>query len=116
MDKIGSERIRGTTEVVELSRKVKEEDCGHVMRREETCVGKRVVKVQGRRRRGRLKRRWMDCMKESGREKQMSEDDVYDRTAWRRAIRNTDRHIKVETDVQTKKKKASLTLFYFLQN
>ncbi len=41
--------------------------------------------VQGTRRRGRRpKRRWMDCTREDPREKQLSEDDVYDRAWWRR--------------------------------
>ena len=39
---------------------------GLVMRREEHCVGRRamVMKVQGRRKRGRPKRRWLDKVKE----------------------------------------------------
>ena len=67
LDKIRNERIRGTTKVVEITKKVQERRLkwyGHVMRREEHYVGRRaivlVMKVQGRRKRGRPKRRWLD--------------------------------------------------------
>ena len=61
---------------------------GHVMRREEHCVGRRamVMKVQGRRKRGRPKRIWLDKVKDDIKEKGLSAepDDVYDRATWRR--------------------------------
>ena len=62
LDKIRNERIRGTTKVGEITKKVQERRLkwyGHVMRREEHYVGRRatVMKVQGRRKRGRPKRR-----------------------------------------------------------
>ena len=58
----------------------------HVMRREEHYVGRRanVMKVQGRRKKGRPKRRWLDKVKDDIRENGLSADDVYDRTIWRR--------------------------------
>ena len=64
LDKIRNERIRGTTKVGEITKKVQERRLkwyGHVMRREEHYIGRRamVMKVQGRRKRGRPKRR--DC-------------------------------------------------------
>ena len=51
------------------------------MRREEHYVGRSamVMKVQGRRKRGRHKRRWMDKVKDDIKEKGLSADDVYDR-------------------------------------
>ena len=57
-----------------------------VMRREEHYVGRRamVMKVQGRRERGRPKRRWLDTVKDDIKEKGLSADDVYDRASWRR--------------------------------
>ena len=78
-----------------MSKKVQERRLqwyGHVMRRDETYVGRRMMEleVQGRRGRGRPKRRWMDCMREDMREKQLAEEDVHDRTRWRRAVRNID--------------------------
>ena len=65
LDKIRNERIRGTTKVGEITKKVQERRLkwhGHVMRREEHYVGRRAIemKVHGRRKRGRLKRRWLD--------------------------------------------------------
>ena len=57
------------------------------------CDGKRgtlrrkgamVMKVQGRRKRGRPKRRWLDKVKDDIKEKGLSADDVYDRATWRR--------------------------------
>ena len=65
MDKIRNERIRRTTKVGEITKKVQERRLkwyGHVMRREEHYVGRGAMemKVQGRRKRGRPKRRWLD--------------------------------------------------------
>ncbi len=56
LDMIRNERIRGTTKVGEIAKKVQERRLkwyGHVMRREEQYVGTRAMemKVQGRRRR-----------------------------------------------------------------
>ena len=69
LDKIRNERIRGTTKVEEITKKVQERRLkwqGHVMRREEDYVGRRamVMKVQERRKKGRTKRRWLDKVKD----------------------------------------------------
>ena len=89
LDKIINERIRGTTEVGEITKKVQERRlqwCGHVMRRKEHYVGRRamVMKVQGRRKRGRPKRRWLYKVTDDIEEKGLSTDDVYDRDTWMR--------------------------------
>ena len=89
LDKIRNERIRGTTKVGVITNKVLERRLqwyGHVMRREAHYVGRRaiVMKVQGRRKRGRPKRRWLDKVKDDIKEKGLSADDVYDRATWRR--------------------------------
>ena len=42
------------------------------------------MKVQGRRKRGRPKRRWLDKVKDDIKEKGLAADDVYDRATWRR--------------------------------
>ena len=60
LDRIRNERIRGTTKVGEISKKVHESRLmwyGHVLRRENEYVGKRVMamEVPGKRRRGRPK-------------------------------------------------------------
>ena len=41
-------------------------------------------KVQGRRKIGRSKRRWLDKVKDDIREKGLSAEEVYDRATWRR--------------------------------
>ena len=61
LDNIRNKRIRGTTKVGKITKKVQERRlkwCGHVVRREEHYVGGRamVMKVQGRRKRGRPKK------------------------------------------------------------
>ena len=89
LDKSRIERIRGTTKVGEITKKVQERRLkwyGHVMRREEHYVGKRamVMKVQVRRKRGNPKRRWLDKVKGDIKGKGLSADDVYDRATWRR--------------------------------
>ena len=55
------------------------------MIREEQYVGKieMELKVQGRRKRGRPKRRWLDKVKDDIKETGLSADDVYDRATWR---------------------------------
>ena len=55
LDRIGNERIRGTTKVEDISKKVQESRLkwyGHVLRREEEYEGKRVMvmEVPGKRR------------------------------------------------------------------
>ena len=42
------------------------------------------MKVQGRRKRGRSKRRWLDKVNDDIKEKVLSANDVYDRAIWRR--------------------------------
>ena len=49
LDRIWNERIRGTTKVGEISKKVQESRLklyGHVLRREDECVGKRVMGME----------------------------------------------------------------------
>ena len=45
MDKIRNEKIRGSTKVGEISKKVQER-YGHVMKRDEEYVGKRVMGIE----------------------------------------------------------------------
>ena len=67
-DKIRNEHIRGTTIVVQASRKITERRLkwyGHVMRMEEDHVVRRVMTkaIPGKRKRGRPKTRWKDVCK-----------------------------------------------------
>ena len=67
-DKIRNEHIRGTTKVVQASRKITERRLkwyGHVIRMEEDHVVRRVMTkaIPGKRKRGRPKTRWKDVCK-----------------------------------------------------
>ena len=59
-----------------------------MIRRKEHYVGMSaiVMKVQGRRKRGRPKRRLLDKVKDDIKEKGLSADDVYDHATWRRML------------------------------
>ena len=48
------------------------------------------MKVQGRRKRGRPKRRWLDKIKDDIKEKGLSADHVYGSATWRRMSSYTD--------------------------
>ena len=94
-DKIRNELVRGTTKVAEISRKVQEKRLqwfGHVMRRDEDYVGRRMMEMEvpGRRKRGRPKLRWRECIDGDMREKNLNLDDVHNRAEWRRLSKNSD--------------------------
>ena len=81
LDRIRNERIRGTTKVGEISKKVQESRLnwhGHVLRREDEYVGMRVMAmdVPGKRRRGRPKRRWLDSIRNDLSERELSREDA----------------------------------------
>ena len=77
LDKIRNERIRGTTKVGK-HKEITGKEVEVVMRREEHYVGRRamVMNVQGRRKRGRPKRRCLDKVKDDIKEKGLLADDV----------------------------------------
>ena len=94
-DRIRNDYIRGTVKVAELGLKMQERRLnwyGHVMRRDENYVGRRVMamEVPGHRRRGRPKFRWKDKLKEDLERKNLSEHQVQNRIEWRRLARNSD--------------------------
>ena len=94
LDKIRNERIRGTTKVGEIKKKVQERRLkwyGHMMKSEEHYVGRRAMemRVQRTRKRGRPKRRWFDKVKDDIKEKGLSADEVYDRDTWRAVCHRT---------------------------
>lgn len=64
----------------------------HVVKRDEIFVGRRVMgmKTEDRRGIGKPRRRWMNCAREDLREKQLSDEDVYDLAGRRRPVRNID--------------------------
>ena len=94
-DRIRNEVVRGTKKVRAISDKIQESRLrwfGNVMRRDEQYVGRRVMKmdIHGGRRRGRPKRRWMDCIKDDLKSKGLTGDEVWDRNRWKTLARNID--------------------------
>ena len=81
LDRIRNERIRGTTKVGDISKKVQESRLkwyGHVLRREDEYVGKRVVgmEVPWNRRKGRPKRRWLDSIRNDLSERELAGEEA----------------------------------------
>ena len=88
-DKIRNEYIRSTDKVERLEMKMREGRLrwyGHVMRRDQEYVGRRVMKMElpGKRKRGRPKRRFLDLVKEDMWQVDAKETDVENRTVWRK--------------------------------
>ena len=94
MGRIRNDRIRGTTKVGEISKKVQESRLKwyvHVLRREDEYEGARVMgmEVPRKRRRGRPKRRWLDSTRNDLSEREfLSGEDAQDRAKWKRLIRH----------------------------
>ena len=91
-DKIRNEHIRSTVKVEELGMKMREDRLrwyGHVTRRDQEYVGRKMMKMElpGKRRRGRPKRRFLDVVKEDMGKVGAKETDVEDRNMWRMMIR-----------------------------
>ena len=91
-DKIRNDFVRGSSHVAKFGSKVREARLrwyGHVQRREDDHIGRRMLRMEppGRRKRGRPKRRYMDAVKEDMRVAGVGEEDVRDRLRWRRMIR-----------------------------
>ena len=91
-DKIRNEYIRGTVKVKRLEMKMKEGRLrwyGHVMRRDQEYVGRKMMemKLPGKRKRGRPKRRFLDVVKEDMGKVDAKETNVENRTLWRKMIR-----------------------------
>ena len=91
-DKIRNEYIKSTVKVERLGMKMREGRLrwyGHVMRRDQEYVGRKMIEMElpGKRKRGRPKRRFLNLMKEDMGEIGAKETDVEDRTVWRKMIR-----------------------------
>ena len=91
-DKIRNEYIRSTVKAERLGMKMREGRLrwyGHVMRRNQECVGRKMMEMElpEKRRRGRPKRRFLDVVKEDMEEVAAKETDVEDRKVWRMMIR-----------------------------
>ena len=61
---------------------------GHVKRRDQDYIGRKTLVIVpfGRRRRGRPKQRWMDCVYRDMRAIGTTKDEVNDRTGLRRIV------------------------------
>ena len=94
-DRIRNDYVRGSTKVTELSKKIQEGRLrwyGHLLRRDEYHVGKHTMdmEVPGRRRRGRPRKRWRDCVREDLIMKGIDENEAHNRNHWRKLIHNGD--------------------------
>ena len=91
-NKIRNEYIRDTVKVEQLGMKMREGRLrwyGHVMRRDQEYVGRRVMKMElpKKRKKGRPKRRFVDVVKEDMGKVGAREKDIENRTLWRSIIR-----------------------------
>ena len=91
-DRIRNEGIRGTIGVCDIAGKLRETRLrwyGHVQRREEEHITKRVLNMElpGKRKRGRPKRRWRDCVADDMRKSGLSTENALDRRKWKLSIR-----------------------------
>ena len=91
-DKIRNDYIKSIVKVERLGMKMKEGRrrwYGHVMRRDQEHVGRKMMemKLLGKRRRRRPKRRFLDVVKEDMGEVGAKETDVENRKIWRKMIR-----------------------------
>ena len=82
--KIKNEYVRGTAKIAKLGDKLRNARLrwyGHVKRRKEGCVGKRMMKmaVPGRRKKGRPRSRWMNLAREDMERVGAKEGDEVDR-------------------------------------
>ena len=91
-DKIRNKHIRDTVKVKRLGMKIREGRLrwyGHVMRRDQEYVGRKMMEMElpGKRKRGRPRRRFLDVVKEDMEEVGAKETDIGDRKMWRMMIR-----------------------------
>ena len=64
---------------------------GHVVGREKRYVGRRVMAMEvGKRKGGRPKRRWKDCIREDLKATELEEADAQDRRKWKRCVHISD--------------------------
>ena len=90
-DKIRNEHIRSTVKVERLGMKMREGRLrwyGHVMRRDQEYVGRKMTEMElpGKRRRGTPKRRFLDVVKKDIGEVGAKEKDVKNRKMWRKMM------------------------------
>ncbi|CAD6198523.1 unnamed protein product [Caenorhabditis auriculariae] len=95
LDHVKNEDIRKRFGVAPIREKLRENRLrwfGHVLRADPTSIAKtsHTLEVDGKRPRGRPKRRWMDTLNEDLKETKLHPDQAADRTKWRQRSRKTD--------------------------
>ena len=90
-DHVGNENIKDRLKVESITErctKVRLRLFGHVKRRDQEYVGRKTLEMvpPGRRKRGRPKQRWMDCVNRDMRAIGTTKDEVHDRSGWRRIV------------------------------
>ena len=101
LDKIENREIRSRTKAIEVHRKVQEKRlrwCGNVLWRKDNRATWRALgkEVEGKRRRGKPCRRWMECVKEDLAEKGLVVQDAADRQRWRTMTKKRRPYLKRE--------------------
>jgi hypothetical protein len=94
IDKVRNENIRKRLEIeTPCSSKIIENRLmwyGHVHRRDDEYIGKRVMGKEGKRKKGRPKRRWFDSIREDLISLGAHTDEALDRRKWKIMIRTGD--------------------------
>ena len=94
-NKVRNEYIWGTAKIRRIGEKLRGEKLrwlGHVKRRKESYIGRRMMKIEipGKRARGKPRRRWNDNIKEDMKKAGVSEEEVEDRVRWKTVTRCCD--------------------------
>ena len=94
-NKVRNEYIWGMAKIRRIREKLRGERLrwfGHVKRREESYIGRRMMKIEipGKRTRGKPRRRWNDNIKEDMKKAGVSEEEVENRVRWRMVLRCCD--------------------------
>ncbi|XP_068206233.1 uncharacterized protein [Palaemon carinicauda] len=94
LDKVSSDLVMETTRITDVSKEIQEKRLhrfGHVMRGDQEYVGRRLLEmdVPGRRRMGRPKRMWRECVIADMEGKYLTVEDIGDRRNWKQLSRNS---------------------------